>query len=299
MSDSGILQQVLKIEKINKKSATHFVLRNGGKIRYLIDLHGGQKRLSQNISAYSKKLGLLMQFINVLPVSLLEVGGMGYFAKVQLHSAIESERQKTNTPFWNAIIGTYDEKQKIVIQCFNDSDPAIFIKVGNEATREEMQAEINFLREERAYEQFSIPVILSSKTEKEGCAFNIQLTKEFKGSKVEPILTDKIVAVYQELSQDKKIVDGVELEWSHGDFAPWNMKDCDGKYTVFDWEHCGYRMKGFDLMHFAMMVETLIRGHAEEEAFDLGLKQIRKYLPEFQIDRELFLAEIKQLRLEN
>ena len=43
---------------------------------------------------------------------------------------------------------------------------------------------------------------------------------EFVGDKVEPILTQEIVEIYEELSKDKK--NG--LEFSHGDFAPWNLK---------------------------------------------------------------------------
>lgn len=90
----------------------------------------------------------------------------------------------------------------------------------------------------------------------DGATFNIQITKEFVGDKVEPILTQEIVEIYEELSKDKK--NG--LEFSHGDFAPWNLKRNGDKYTLFDWEHCGYRMPGFDLMHYA----TIVQGTVDE-----------------------------------
>ena len=70
--------------------------------------------------------------------------------------------------------------------------------------------------------------------------------------KVEPELTEDIVRIYEELAGQKKVIDGVECEFSHGDFAPWNIKKNGKQYTVFDWEHCGYRMKGFDLIHYGL-----------------------------------------------
>ena len=83
MQDSNIVSQVMKIENTNRKMATHFALYNGSHLRYLIDLNGGAKRLSKNISTYSKKLSLLMQFINIIPFSMLSSIKMGYFVKVE------------------------------------------------------------------------------------------------------------------------------------------------------------------------------------------------------------------------
>ena len=50
----------------------------------------------------------------------------------------------------------------------------------------------------------------------DGATFNIQITKEFVGDKVEPILTQEIVEIYKELSKDKK--NG--LEFSHAPSLP-------------------------------------------------------------------------------
>ena len=53
MPNSNIISQVVKIENTDKKAATHFAICNGSLLRYLIDLNGGTKRLSKNISTYS------------------------------------------------------------------------------------------------------------------------------------------------------------------------------------------------------------------------------------------------------
>lgn len=292
MSNSGILSQVVKIEKTNRKSATHFALYNGSELRYLIDLNGGKKRLSKNISTYSKKLSLLMRFIDIVPLSLLKLLGLGSFAKTDLHPEVDECRKDTRKKYWNMIVGTYDEKQKVVLQCFNDVGAADFVKVGNVATEEEMNAEISFLRKKMQYSSFKIPALVSSTRRTDGAAFNIQVTKEFIGDKVLPVLTQKIVNIYQELSKDMK--DG--LVFSHGDFAPWNLKKNGEQYTLFDWEHCGYRMPGFDLMHYAVIIEVVINGKDFSEAFESGLENIRKYLPDFSINKDKFLDEFRKLR---
>lgn len=86
------------------------------------------------------------------------------------------------------------------------------------------------------------------------------------------------------------------LEFSHGDFAPWNLKKNGDRYTLFDWEHCGYRMPGFDLMHYAEIIEVVINQKDFSEAFEAGLKNIRKYITDFSIDKDEFLDEFRKLR---
>ncbi|RHQ12178.1 hypothetical protein DW987_02055 [Ruminococcus sp. AM50-15BH] len=185
MQDSNIVLQVVKIENTNRKSATHFALCSGLHLRYLIDLDGGAKRLSENISTYSKKLSLLMQFINIIPFPILNLMKLGYFVKAELNKEVETCRQNIQKKHWNMIVGTYDEKQKIVLQCFNASENADFIKIGNAATEKEMNAEISFLQQKRVYSTFDIPQLLGSISRADGATFNIQITKEFVGDKVE------------------------------------------------------------------------------------------------------------------
>lgn len=292
MQDSGIVSQVVKIENANRKTATHFALCNGPLLRYLIDLNGGKKRLSKNISTYSKKLSLLMQFIDVLPLSLLSYMKLGYFVNAELAEDVERCRKNTLKKHWNMIIGTYDEKQKVVLQCFNSSESAEYIKVGNAATETEMNAEISFLQERRTYKTFDIPRLLGNVSRKDGAIFNIQVTEEIAGSKVEPVLTQEIVNIYRELSKDTK--DG--LEFSHGDFAPWNLKKNDDRYTLFDWEHCGYRIPGFDLMHYATIIQIVLNGKKISDAFDAGLNEILQFLPEFYVEKEAFIETFEELR---
>lgn len=124
MQDSNIVLQVVKIENTNRKSATHFALCSGLHLRYLIDLDGGAKRLSENISTYSKKLSLLMQFINIIPFPILNLMKLGYFVKAELNKEVETCRQNIQKKHWNMIVGTYDEKQKIV------SFKVVFITIG-------------------------------------------------------------------------------------------------------------------------------------------------------------------------
>lgn len=107
--------------------------------------------MSENISTYSKKLSLLMQFINIIPLPILNRMKLGYFVKAELNKEVETCRQNTQKKHWNMIVGTYDEKQKIVLQCFNSSECADFIKIGNTATEKEMDAEISFLQQKSIF----------------------------------------------------------------------------------------------------------------------------------------------------
>lgn len=179
MQDSNIVSQVVKIENTSRKAATHFALCNGSRLRYLIDLDGGSKRLSGNISTYSKKLGLLMYFINAIPFSLLNWMKLGHFVKAELNKEVETCRQNVQKKHWNMLVGTYDEKQKIVLQCFNGSESADFIKIGNSATEKEMNAEISFLQQKRVYSTFDIPQLLGSVSRIDGATFNIQITNVY------------------------------------------------------------------------------------------------------------------------
>ena len=296
MKDSGILQQAVEVEKVKSKQASHFALCNCGRIRYLIAIDGGRKRLSDNISTYSNKLGLLMKLLRYLPFAFLKKIKLGYYVKATLHPAIE-EVQQCNPDAWNMIVGTYDEKQKLVLQCYSRNNPlSTFVKIGNWATEKEMRTEIDFLNTRHNFSSFSIPTILGSKEKSADCPFNILTTKEFVGEKVEPELTADIVRVYKEIAGNKKVVDGVKYEFSHGDFAPWNIKKNGNQYTVFDWEHCGDRIEGFDLMHYATIVEVVARGKTIEEAYLSGLENINVFEPSFTIDRKAFLDEFTRLR---
>ena len=54
------------------------------------------------------------------------------------------------------------------------------------------------------------------------------------------------------------------------------MKKKDGKYIVFDWEHCGFRFYGFDLIHYLFQVENLLNNKSKEESIELAIIQFNK-----------------------
>lgn len=297
MSDSGIMQQAVEIKKVDRNQATHFALCNSDKVRYLIAMKNGKKRLSDNISTYSNKLGLLMKLLKYIPFSILKNVKLGYYVKAELDPVIKNEVQRLKTDAWNMIVGTYDEKQKLVLQCYRKDKPlADFVKIGNKATEKEMLAEIEFLKSKHSYQSFMVPIITESRRLNLNCPFNMQVTEEFTGKKVEPELNEDIVRIYEELCGQKQVINGREYEFSHGDFAPWNIKKNGKQYIVFDWEHCGYRMKGFDLMHYATIIEIVIHGKKLEEAFDQGLKNIHVLVPDFNINKKNFCDEFRALR---
>lgn len=280
MKDSVIIKQAVEIEPVAKKDATHLALCDKNRIRYLIAVNDGKKRLSNNISTYSKKLRLLMWYLEYLPLSALALCKLGYFVKASLHPAIKDIFYKTDSSAWNMIAGTYNEKQKLVFQCFSSNQTsATYIKAGNEYTNEEMINEINYLNETRKYLKFDIPKLIDSRTLSAPFPFNILVTKEITGDKVKPFMTDEIYGIYKEIAGTPLKSDDIEYEFSHGDFAPWNIKKDKGQYVVFDWEHCGIRFRGYDLIHYTYMIERKLHHKSANEAIHNAIKKSTEFDP--------------------
>ncbi len=59
----------------------------------------------------------------------------------------------------------------------------------------------------------------------------------------------------------------------------------------------GMRIKGFDLMHFMVVIEMNLKNKNFDEAFSFGLREIKKYDPYFFIDKQLFWEEFKRVRV--
>lgn len=287
---SGIIEEALHIQRCTSKSATHFVLCNGRRLKYIINLNGGKEKLVQNIAAYNAKLFLLLKLLPHLPYRLLQLGHMGYFAKVELASEI-SELVPANHE-WNVLVGTYDTVQKIILQCYTGQDsPCTFIKVGNAGSKEQMEREIRFLLNRKPYHHFTTPEIVSSQLISEGARFNILATKEFSGNKIPPALTPDILAIYKELAGNIQLINGEPYEFSHGDFAPWNIRQTETEYTLFDWEHCGLRPAGYDPAYFILMTEITLNLLTLDQAFIIAHKKLQELLPDLKINEELIREE--------
>lgn len=271
----NILDQCVSIHKTKKSKSTHFALCNGDKLRYLIDINNGKNELVKNISTYSSKMKILMIFLKLFPLSILQFAKLGYFAKVQVDDVIENVFIKNNITNWNMIIGTYDEKQKLVFQCYKKSELSKFIKVGNVNTQKEMLAEIQYLKEHYSFNSFEISKIIYSETIKENNRFNIQITNEFKGNKIELAITDDIYRIYRELSNKVETINNVTMACSHGDFTPWNIKKDADKYIVFDWEHTKKRFLGYDLIHYTYMIERLFNNRTPKEAVNIAVEKAK------------------------
>lgn len=287
MNVSGILTDCLHIEKTDRRSATHFILCNEDKIRYIIDLKDGKTRLRRNIKSYSNKLYILMKLIHILPLRLFQLGKLGYFAKVVPCEAVQRNLFKTETNHWNVIVGTYDEKQKLVFQCFSDGAKTQYVKVGNKNTEVEMKTEIEYLKAYHEGCSFVVPQIVGYEMATKSCPFTIQITEEFLGEKVEPILTEDIIKLYQSICSK-------DIMFSHGDFAPWNIRKEGSKYVLFDWEHCGKRIEGYDIAYFVTVIRITLKKQPVEIAFQEGVKEIKKYLPDFEINKDEFMESFRE-----
>ena len=291
---SGILNEAISITPCEKKRATHFVLCHRGKIKFLINLKQGIFHLRRTIAVYNKKLSILLRLLPFIPKTILKVTKLGYYAHADLHSEIMNFIPKDS--LWNVFIGSYDSAQKIVTQCYkpNKRDTSIFIKIGNAGSDLQMQREIDFLRIGRQYSTFRIPELLEYALLREGARFNIQVTNEFKGKRISPKLTNQLLRVTEEIAGPTIIKNGVPYTFSHGDFAPWNIRHSKNNYIVYDWEHCGLRPKGYDAIYFIIMSEIALKQATFNEAFEYATNQIKLVMPSFIMNKELFFKEFSR-----
>lgn len=292
-------ETAVKCENSKKKNSTHLAIVNGGKVRYLISNDGtlrnhAKKVLANNVSSYSKKLGMLMSSLTLVPNFALNFAHLGKIVSVVLPDEIANTMTEVTKNRWpnkkwgyNMIVGSYVEKQKIVIQCFteDEKDAAIYFKVCSDNARAEIENETNYLRGPIQSKLFGNPKLCYSKLQKDGAQFNIQVTEEFSGDKVEPEMTQEIYRLFQEIAgfRMQETSNGELLCFSHGDFAPWNMKRQGNKFIIFDWEYCGMRFYGFDLIHFLWQIENKLNGKDEEKAIKCAINIAKKYDKKLQL----------------
>lgn len=292
---SGIMEEALVIRRSARASATHFVLCKGAKLRYLVELRRGARPLRRAVTSYGGKLGLLMRLLGHLPYCFMAYARLGFFAEVSLHPAVADMVPPGYA--WNIIVGTYSNRQKLVLQCFAQdlNKPCRYVKVGNVHSEKQMQAEIAFLQHPPCYKLIALPKLLGAELRSYNCPFNMMVTEEFVGEKVPAVLTPEIYALYREIASETRIVDGSPMVRSHGDFAPWNIRRMGNRYMVFDWEFCGWRPRGYDLVHFLTIVGMNLEHKCFSDAFDAALLTVQTYEPEISPDKADFRREFCEL----
>lgn len=292
---SGIMEEAMCLHRCSAAQATHFVLCKGAKLRYLIELRRGAQPLRRAIASYGGKLDLLLCLLHVIPYRFLAKAGLGYFAEVQLHPAVAEMVPKGSA--WNVLVGTYSDRQKLVFQCFgkDTAAPCTYVKVGNKRSETQMHTEIAFLQEPHRFNLISLPKLLGARRRGGDCPFNMMLTEEFGGEKVAAKLTPEIYALYRELSAETRTVNGQTFVRSHGDFAPWNIRRLGAQFILFDWEFCGWRPRGYDVVHFLTIIGMNLQGLSFSDAFDTALAQVRHYEPDISLDKEAFYREYAEL----
>lgn len=291
---SGILAEALTLRPCKHSEATHFALCYGSKIKFLINLKGGIPHLRATVAVYNKKLAMLLRLLPFTPWSILQCCRMGYFASVELHPAVSRVIPPENK--WNILVGAYDNAQKLVIQSYhqNQGNTRSYIKIGNAGSATQMENEINFLRSAPSYQTFSLPVFRDSCLINEGYPFNLLVTDEFHGQKSHPELTDDIYHITKEIAGETTFINGVPHTFSHGDFAPWNLRKNSTGYTVFDWEHCGMRPVGYDAAYFVIMFEIALNKRSFHDAFHIAQEQIKNKDPEIHLNKELIFQHFSK-----
>lgn len=274
---SGIISNALRIEPCSAAAATHYVICKGTRLRYIV-AKGGEAALVRSVVSYSGKAALLLKLLSLLPKRVLTWAHLGFWAKLEAHADITALIPQGYR--WNVLVGTYCDKQKLVFQCFErPTAESIFVKVGNAASECEMQAEMSFLQKSHlSFVKAELPQLLGVHFRSENSPFNIMMTREFHGEKADIILTQAVVDIWKEISAVEQ-ADGEagHLEFSHGDFAPWNLRRHGAHYIVFDWEHCGMRPHGYDLLYWGVVTRLARCGMLFDEAYEAAVAELQHY----------------------
>ena len=72
--------------------------------------------------------------------------------------------------------------------------------------------------------------------------------------------------------------DDLRTCFSHGDFCPWNMLECDGVLKIIDWEMAGERHLGHDLFTYIFQTSFLLK---KEESFETVMQKNRKLIESY------------------
>lgn len=266
-SATPIIDETMRLLPCEAGEADHFVICKGDRLRYIIAM-GGETPLVRCVVSYGGKAALLLKLLAYLPKCLLRLAKIGFWAKIQLHETILAALPQGSR--WNVLVGTYCEKQKLVFQCFEHiHGESIFVKVGNKASEHEMQAEMNFLQKgSPSFRNVEIPQLMQARFRSEGMPFNIMTTREFHGEKEAEELTVDIIAAWREIAAvaQENTANGV-LEFSHGDFTPWNLRRRGEHRIVFDWEHCGMKPHGYDVLYWGVVTRLARRGMNFDAAY--------------------------------
>lgn len=277
----GVLDLLEKQICDSEDAWTHIAILNKGKVRYYIARdNNAKKNLVKTLSSYSIKHNLFSKLIHLVPISVLSKINSANFVKLNLDNRIEGFINKNimkNEYFYNVIIGTYGEHQKIIIQIFNENSIK-YCKIGNKNTNKQMHAEIEFLKynDSKEFRLLELPTYVSS-YEIDG--INMLITKGFSGKKVYPYLNDQIYKLFKDVISIKSPIvndNGSTMTFSHGDFAPWNMRKEKEKTIVFDWEYSGMRFYGFDIIHFTYEIQKLLNHKHHNEALQIAIKEAKK-----------------------
>ncbi len=276
-----LVDDIIRKNRCKKRDATHFVIEKSGQARFFVSLsRNGKRNLAKHATGFSIGLRILLRMLPWIPLNLLLLIKLGYYCRLSLSIPISCFINSTLDVKvlgleneYNVLVGTYTPKQKLVLQCSNN-DVNLYFKIGNMNSNSEILSEIEFLKKKTSFKSFAIPKFVSANRINQFIPYNILVTEEFSGKIIEAELNINIVRIAQEISKESIEVDGESLYFSHGDFAPWNIRQLEGDYIVFDWEYCGFRFYGYDLIHFLYQINNKLKDMKPQEALSEAISHI-------------------------
>jgi thiamine kinase-like enzyme len=295
------LLNIIDIEYKDYTSSTYFALFNKSQLKYLIDKNDKNffKNLMSNQGSFSLKHKIFKFILKFLPISLLRFLPNVKCCSVKIKDQVEikiKENINKKIKVINYIIGTKGPHQKIVTQLITVSGEKIYLKVGNKNVHELLLMEnrvYNYLKNHKF--NFNIPNLLFSVLDKE---LYLNALTEIVGEEAPLDFNKDIFTLYQDISEielNSNLKFGyieIAYDFSHGDFAPWNIKKNKEEYIIYDWEYAGMRFRGYDIIHYVTQVENLINKNTLESSIIKGILAAKKYVPYLEKFEDEYLKKL-------
>ena len=183
-------------------------------------------------------------------------------------------------------LGTSGPEQKITAVGIHNNQP-IFVKYAkSEVAKKNVMNEHTALQKLKEF-SFVPKVVRYFSDEKQV----FLVTSAFEGNRIQGLhlsdeIFDTIVTITKIRGVNRKSETSELLEsFSHGDFCPWNLMDKDGKILVYDWEHSGNYLLGYDLFTFIFQPKFILKkGGSIDKILIENLDKVHAYFRLFEVE---------------
>jgi len=233
-----------------RKGNTHVILPTKLHPKWIISLES-KKIFSQSFNLYNPSTikGRVLKLFFIKMYWVIKRVGKGRVSFIKAPNYLNSKMA------FSVSFGTPGPTQKLTFISFKNEVVDSYIKLAKtEVSRKNLRNEKEvLLRLCNVTKSFDVPSVKSFNDQKGMTWLELSTNSDLKP--ISAKWTPKIEQLQSEIA-------GLDRSqpFSHGDFAPWNIKKSpSGKFFVFDWEFSAKASPLYDRVYFAYQIELLLK----------------------------------------